>query len=41
MSNKTYLPILFDMGFEQIKNFMGIIYYDLEIQACDTEELQD
>lgn len=35
------MSILFDMGFEQIKNFLGIIYYDLEIQACDTEELQD
>lgn len=35
------MSILFDMGFEQIKNFLGIIFYDLVIQACDTEELQD
>ena len=35
------MSILFHMGFEQIKKFLGIIYYDLEVQASDTEELQD
>lgn len=30
------MSILFDMCFEQVKNFLGIIYYDLEFQACDT-----
>lgn len=33
--------ILPDTGFEQIKSFLDIISYDLEIQAGDTEELQD